>query len=196
MKKKQLIFFASLIMAVSCSDNIINNHYYQLSYDAQDSRLIKKINDINKKTHHIVLLKQIIIPDYLEGSGLVYQVNDVKYQVANNNLWATPLDQQLKKTMMFSLNNLLSGWLISDLPLTQHKQEENKLTIILTAFQGRYDGKAVISGEWILERANTIIRHPFNIIKSQKQDGYDELVRMLSIGWKELAKQIADILIK
>ena len=40
------------------------------------------------------------IPDYLAGNGVVYQTTDVQYVIANNNLWASPLDQQLKTTLV------------------------------------------------------------------------------------------------
>ncbi|MDP8727798.1 ABC-type transport auxiliary lipoprotein family protein, partial [Serratia marcescens] len=35
---------------------------------------------------------------------VVYQTNDVQYVIAQNNLWASPLDQQLQQTLVTNLS--------------------------------------------------------------------------------------------
>ncbi len=48
--------------------------------------------------NRLLWVEQVAVPDYLAGNGVVYQTSDVKYVIANNNLWASPLDQQLRNT--------------------------------------------------------------------------------------------------
>ena len=40
---------------------------------------------------------------------MVYQTSDVQYVIANNNLWASPLDQQLRNTLVANLSQQLAG---------------------------------------------------------------------------------------
>ncbi len=42
-------------------------------------------------------VEHVSVADYLAAVGVVYQTNDVQYVIANNNLWASPLDQQLRE---------------------------------------------------------------------------------------------------
>ena len=55
----------------------------------------------------LLWVEQVSIPDYLAGNGVVYQTTDVQYVIANNNLWASPLDQQLRTTLGANLSQQL-----------------------------------------------------------------------------------------
>ena len=55
-------------------------------------------------------LEHVSVADYLAQSGVVYQTNDVQYVIAQNNLWASPLDQQLQQTLVTNLSSALPGW--------------------------------------------------------------------------------------
>ena len=62
--------------------------------------------------NRLLWVEQVTVPDYLAGNGVVYQTSDVKYVIANNNLWASPLDQQLRNTLVANLSTQLpAGWL-------------------------------------------------------------------------------------
>lgn len=58
-------------------------------------------------------------------------------------------------------------------------------------FRGRYDGKAVISGQWTLEHQGRFTKQAFNPVLPQQEDGYDALVKTLAQGWQQIAQQIA-----
>lgn len=134
-------------------------------------------------------LEHVAVADYLAGNGVVYQTNDVQYVIASNNLWASPLDQQLQQTMIANLNAMLPGWLVSAQVLGN---EQDTLNITVTGFHGRYDGKAVVSGFWVLSHQGQLLRTPFNLELAQSQDGYDALVRTLADGWQQEAQNIAN----
>ncbi len=61
--------------------------------------------------------------------------------------------------------------------------EQDTLSVTVTGFHGRYDGRAVVSGEWLLNRQGRLIRQPFHIELKQEQDGYDALVKALAQAW-------------
>jgi uncharacterized lipoprotein YmbA len=134
-------------------------------------------------------ISQVSVADFLGTSGLVYQTNDVQYVMAANNLWASPLDQQLQQTLQTYLGRNLPGWVVSGQQASDGNQEQ--LSVNVTGFHGRYDGTAVISGTWTLTRDGQVSQHNFNIELKQNQDGYDALVRTLATGWEQEANSIA-----
>jgi uncharacterized lipoprotein YmbA len=134
-------------------------------------------------------ISQVSVADFLGTSGLVYQTNDVQYVMAANNLWASPLDQQLQQTLQTYLGRNLPGWVVSGQQASDGNQEQ--LSVNVTGFHGRYDGTAVISGTRTLKRDGQVSQHNFNIELKQNQDGYDALVRTLATGWEQEANSIA-----
>lgn len=138
-----------------------------------------------------VFVQHISVPDFLAGNGLVYQSSDVKYVIASNNLWASPLDQQLQQTLIANLSGELPSWLVSGSPLIQ---QQDTLNVNISDFHGRYDGHAVISGDWLLEHQGQIIKRSFILTVPLREDGYDALVRSLAAGWQQEAQQIAQVI--
>lgn len=61
----------------------------------------------------------------------------------------------------------------------------------VTGFHGRYDGRAIIRGVWILKHQGQLIKQPFDLELKQSEDGYDALVRTLAAGWQQEAGAIA-----
>ncbi|MDQ6190875.1 membrane integrity-associated transporter subunit PqiC [Klebsiella pneumoniae] len=122
----------------------------------------------------LLWVEQVSIPDYLAGNGVVYQTTDVQYVIANNNLWASPLDQQLRTTLVANLSQQLPGWVVSSQPLGS---EQDTLNVAVNGFHGRYDGRVIVSGEWLLKHQGQLIKRPFNIVLRQEQDGYDAMVK-------------------
>ena len=134
-------------------------------------------------------ISQVNVADFLSTSGLVYQTSDVQYVMAANNLWASPLSQQLQQTLQTYLGRNLPGWVISGQQANDGNQEQ--LSVIVTGFHGRYDGRAIVSGTWTLTRNGQVSQHNFNLELKQEADGYDALVRTLSQGWAQEANSIA-----
>ncbi len=134
-------------------------------------------------------VEHVSVADYLAGNGLVFQTNDVQYVLTQNNLWASPLDQQLQQSLVTYLGRDLPGRIVSAQPASN--TEQDVLNVNVTGFHGRYDGSALISGSWVLTRNGQTIQRSFNLVLKQKEDGYDALVRTLAAGWQQEAGQIA-----
>ncbi len=60
----------------------------------------RAVQSTASRGNRLLWVEQVAVPDYLAGNGVVYQTSDVKYVIANNNLWASPLDQQLRNTRL------------------------------------------------------------------------------------------------
>ncbi len=88
-----------------------NKSYYQLPI-AQSG-----VQSTASQGNRLLWVEQVSVPDYLAGNGVVYQTSDVQYVIANNNLWASPLDQQLRNTLVANLSARLLGWVVASQPL-------------------------------------------------------------------------------
>ena len=84
--KKWLVTIAALWLA-GCSSGEINKNYYQLPVVQSGTQ------STASQGNRLLWVEQVAVPDYLAGNGVVYQTSDVKYVIANNNLWASPLEQ-------------------------------------------------------------------------------------------------------
>jgi len=169
MKKWLMITAVALLTACSSSEN---KSYYQLPVAAQAGG-----QSIASQGNRL-----------LAGNGVVYQTSDVQYVIANNNLWASPLDQQLRNTLVANLGSQLPGWVVASQPLGS---DQDTLNVNVTNFHGRYDGRVIVSGEWLLNHQGQLIKRPFHLELKQQKDGYDEMVKVLAQGWAQESASIA-----
>ena len=175
-------FPVMLALLVSACSSTPDTHYYQLP--VADS----KVAVSSRTFSHPVWVEHVAVPDFLAGNGVAWQKNDVQYVIASSNLWASPLDQQLQQTLVTNLSTALPGALVSSSALGQ---QYDTLNVTINGFHGRYDGHAIVSGEWVFEHDGKLIKQPFSLALPQKEDGYDALVRNLAAGWQQVAVQIA-----
>ena len=180
MKKWQVVVMACLL--ASCSAGGENKSYYQLPV-AQGG-----VQSTANQSSRLLWVEQVSVPDYLAGNGVVYQTSDVQYVIASNNLWASPLDQQLRNTLVATLSTQLPGWVVASQPLGS---VQDTLNVTVTGFHGRYDGKVIVSGEWLLNHQGQLIKRPFHIEAVQTRDGYEEMVKVLASAWSQEATAIA-----
>ena len=141
---KKWLLSAGVLLLTACSSGVDNKSYYQLPVATQTGVQSSTASQGNR----LLWVEQVNVPDYLAGNGVVYQTSDVKYVIAANNLWASPLDQQLRNTLVANLGNQLPGWVVASQPLGS---DQDTLNVTVTGFHGRYDGKVIISGEWLLQ---------------------------------------------
>ena len=165
--KKWLVTIAALWLA-GCSSGEINKNYYQLPVVQSGTQ------STASQGNRLLWVEQVAVPDYLAGNGVVYQTSDVKYVIANNNLWASPLDQQLRNTLVANLSTQLPGWVVASQPLGS---AQDTLNVTVTEFNGRYDGKVIVSGEWLLNHQGQLIKRPFRL---EGVDVYKRQVAYLS----------------
>ncbi|WP_333499410.1 membrane integrity-associated transporter subunit PqiC [Kluyvera sp. CHPC 1.2972] len=178
--KKWLVLVAACLLAACSSTE--NKTYYQLP---QATGTVQNSASANQR---LLWVEKVSIPDFLAGSGVVYQTSDVQYVIASNNLWASPLDQQLRTTLVANLSNQLPGWVVSSQPLGS---DQDTLNVSVNGFHGRYDGKVIVSGEWLLNHQGQLTKRPFHIELAQQQDGYDAMVKVLAQAWSQEATSIA-----
>ena len=183
--RKSLIILTVFWLA-ACSSSQSGKSYYQLPSTATEINPKGMISPDKQ-----LQLTGVNVADYLNGLGIVYQTNDVKYVMASNNLWAGSLQQQLQQALIENVNASLPGWLITG----QHIQGSQKtLSVNVTGFHGRYDGTVIVRGDWMLSNGDKILIKPFDIQLMQQGDGYDNLVRTLAKAWEQQNDEMARII--
>ena len=123
------ILIVMMLMLSGCSTE--QKTYYQLPNP--DVRIPD-----SSRSMRTLWLEQVTVADYLSSAGLVYQLTDVKYAMASDHLWASPLERQLYRALISSLSGAMPGWLVSSLPVGD---DPDVLNVTLNAFHGRYDGR-------------------------------------------------------
>ncbi|KHN56510.1 membrane integrity-associated transporter subunit PqiC [Pectobacterium fontis] len=174
---------AIALVLSACSSSNTQKTYYQLPTIADTHTTQGTVIQ-----GHPLWVEHVSVADYLVNAGLVYQTNDVQYVIASNNLWASPLDQQLQQALVTNLGQRLPGWVVTTQP---QGNDQAVLNVSVTGFHGRYDGKVIVSGEWMLTYQEKVFKRPFSLMLPQKEDGYDALVRTLAQGWQQVSQSIA-----
>ena len=180
--KNGVVIAATLLLA-ACSSSVEETNYYQLPTPQQNS-----VQPQSGPTSRLLWVEQVSVPDYLAGNGVVYQTSEVKYAIGTKNLWASPLDQQLRTSLVANLSRNLPGWVVASQPMGS---DQDTLNVTVTGFHGRYDGHVIVSGEWLLNHQGTLIKRPFHVEMTQPQDGYDAMVKELGEAWAQEASNMA-----
>nr|WP_208612175.1 membrane integrity-associated transporter subunit PqiC [Xenorhabdus beddingii] len=190
------VFVVGSLFIAGCSGSQLQKTYYQLPVlanlsaekPASPENQVSQENKLGAKHERQLWVKEVNLSDYLTSPGIVYQTGDVSYVNASNHLWASPLQQQLKQILISELSAAFPHRLVSGQEL---EKDADALDITITAFHGRYDGRVLIAGDWILSNSGNVIKRPFNLELKQKKEGYAELVLTLAQGYNQLAKSIA-----
>lgn len=139
-----------------------------------------------------IFVAPVRVAEYLAGSGIVYQLDAVEYKSAQNNRWAEALSSQLQSSLAAELRSRLPEQML----LTRRGEgPQLSLSVQLNGFHGRYDGKAVVSGEWVISGGGKdLLQKTFAHEVQQQADGYKALVEALYAGWSMEAERLAEVL--
>lgn len=129
---------------------------------------------------------------YLDVDGIVMQLDDISLNAAREHQWAEGLGRQLERGLRARLSQALPSLRV----IRAEGSQANALTLRVDVdqFQGRFDGKAVASGQWQLVdgEGELLAMENFYAETTLEEDGYPALVRALSNSWDQAAELIAD----
>lgn len=182
-----MVAVVAAALVAGCAVRVPETHLYVLGTGSLAATDID-----HKDAAPALVIGDIALPAYLAGSGLVYQTSANEVNVAVNHRWAEPLGQQLRRGLYVALVDRLPAAAVFAQPRAA-AQAPWRLRLSLTAFQGHYDGTALISGSWWLRDAAGDVRAGAHFRRriALQNDGYPALVRALSRGWREVAEIIA-----
>jgi uncharacterized protein len=172
------IFIPLLAILVGCSTSTPNKSYFQLTGDLPNP-VSQKVNI----TNHFIWIESVDIASFLNKSGIVLQTDNITYETATQNLWASTLSQQLQERLSQDLTILLPNYLVSSQSITTPALT---IKLFIDGFHGSYTGDAIIKGRWVItDSKNNIETKPFERHVPLESNGYSALVKALSKGWQD-----------
>lgn len=179
---------AAVLLLAGCASSGVETTRYVVPADAGSADAA-----LPAASDSTLLIAQPQLANHLDKEGIILQLDDITLNEATTNLWAAPLRQQLERGMRDRLARRLPN---SQVLLSQGNSRRDALTLELTVdqFQGRNDGSAVASGQWLLRNGDGSVRRyaPFQTAVVLDADGYPALVRALGRSWDQVADDIAD----
>lgn len=139
-----------------------------------------------------VMVMPVQLSGFLQGRGIMFQTSPLELNEARNHLWADDLGPQLDRLLNQALATKLTQ--VRLLPGDSADTPMLYATVVLDRFQGRFDGKAVVSGQYRLMNAEryVVATQPFVYEIPLRTDGYPALIEALDQGWLQMADQLAN----
>ncbi|NEX75965.1 membrane integrity-associated transporter subunit PqiC [Aeromonas rivipollensis] len=180
--KRRMMALTLLGLLAGCS-TAQKLHYYSLDVDSP------KPTSIMVQPQHQLVLQPVALSDQINRMSLVYQLEGNELHFAEYHRWAGPLDAQLNQLTLNGLSSRLPGWVVRQ----DGARKVPVLAISVERFQGRHDGRALLSGRWrLLTEEGVVLRDvPFQQELVLPADGYGSLVDQLGQGWQLLVDHIA-----
>lgn len=179
--------FALLALLLTACSGGAEPAYYALNLPTA-----KSVTAAQQTAGERLVVTRVTLPEYLNDMGIAYQQDDVQVVTANQARWAEALDKQLTQALVMGLSGRLSG--VQVIEGADGRPDIWRLSIEVSGFQGRFDGKAVVAGRWVLQRGEQIYSQPFQRLIPLAEDGYPALVRALRDGWQQEIDELAGIL--
>ena len=138
-----------------------------------------------------VMLMPVQLAGHLQVNGIVFQTSPIEVNEARNNLWADSLSNQLDRALSQALVSRLRSAVL--IPGDSTDVPTYYVALQLDQFQGRYDGKEIISGQYRLMNADrrVIKQQNFSYEEPLSHDGYPALIEALDTGIQQLASDIS-----
>lgn len=180
---------AALALLTGCAGQPAEFHRYTLPSGETQLRATQAAT-------HTLAVAPVRLAAFLADAGLVYQNSDIEVQQAQGHLWADDLDHQLERQLRSELTRRLPAYRV--LPSGARDDVDMLLAVSVDKFQGRYDGQAVIAGQYQLrdERDRLLAAEPFQIEQPLAEDGYPALVHALAAGWTQAADRMAAAVVR
>lgn len=185
-----LIWTISLFVVMSgCASDPLSRQRYTLPMETEPPQVS------SGDAPHTLALRPLRLANYLDGEGIVLQLDDITLNHAQNHLWAEDLGRQLERGLRQRLAARLEDTrVIND----GGPSDAQTLRVEVQSFQGRYDGQAVAAGQWQLRSADgrVLTQEPFNVQVALDSDGYPALVRALGRSWDQVADRLAERIVE
>lgn len=165
-----------------------------------DQRYLLPITGIpnapSKSSTHRLSIAPVGLAPFLRSEGIVIQTSPVTIHQGHNHLWAGNLATQLRRALRRALARKLPRTRVfGDRAPTFLGKPLRRLIVEVTGFHGRYDGVAVVAGQWWLRdgAGRLLASRQFLVERPLQADGYQALVKSLAAAWQSVAAAIAPV---
>lgn len=132
------------------------------------------------------------VASYIDQPGLVLETDNGEMHHARNNLWAEPVYEGVRNSLVTSISHL------SNMDLLPHELAETPvvLDIYIDQLHGTREGSARLVALWWLRSGGQLVSaHQFSEEKLLETSGYPALVQAEEALLEDLARAIANTLV-
>jgi uncharacterized lipoprotein YmbA len=190
---KKFLFCLIFIVSGCSSAPKSETQYFVLASDTQ-AKSSATTNVVENELKSIIVLESIKLADYLSQPGIVLQTDAHQIEVAHYHRWGEPLKRSLHRYVLEILSTQLTQQSLLSSDEFSSDLVHQELEITVNQFNGTTDGKALLSGHWLLKQADTktyIVHESFSYHATLASSGYPELVNQLAELLEQLCREIA-----
>ena len=184
-RSRALIAGAALLMLAGCASKTVQPNHYMLPSNAPQQQYANSL---------AVAVAPIRLTGLLDNPGIVMQLNDIEVYQARQHLWAEDIGVQLQQQLQQQLSaSLPQAHIAAKGQPLQTGLAQREVRVSINAFQGSYNGNAVVQGQWqVLGADGQLLQHKnFRIEQPLSEDGYPTLVRTLGAAWDQVSQELA-----
>ncbi|EAR21600.1 PqiC family protein [Nitrococcus mobilis] len=184
------IVLAALILLSGCAGApTVPEHRYLLGLTSRPAAPAAS-------SEHRLWIASLQLAPFLRSDGIVMQTNDVAIHQGRDHLWAENLATQLRRSLREELARKLPRvQVLDDSESATTGEPLPRLEVEVDGFHGRYDGVAIVVGQWRLRdgTGRLLAARQFSVERPLPADGYQALVESLAAAWRGVADQIAPV---
>lgn len=182
---RALLAGVTLLLMVGCASKTEQSSSYMLSASTPEQEYSSAL---------AVVIAPIRLTGLLDNEGIVMELNDIEVHQARQHLWAEDIGMQLQQQLQQHLTlSLPQAQIIAKGQPLQTGLAKREVRVSVNGFQGSYNGKAIVQGQWLLlgESGQLLKQKNFRIEQPLPADGYPALVRTLAAAWDQVSEQLA-----
>lgn len=187
---RALLAGAALLVMAGCASQTVQTSSYMLPASIPEQQYSNAL---------AVAIAPIRLSRLLDNPSIVMEINDIEVHQARHHLWAEDIDVQLQQQLQQHLVlSLPQAQIVAKGQPLQADLPQREVRVSVNAFQGSYNGNAIVQGQWLLlgEKGQLLKQHNFRIEQPIAADGYPALVRALASAWDQVSEQLAASLAK
>ncbi|MBS0420414.1 MAG: membrane integrity-associated transporter subunit PqiC [Proteobacteria bacterium] len=185
MKLLSVAFAGALLAACASSPPM---HYYTLTEMPASSRLTVPENTIP------VRLDRVTIPTELDRSQIVRRVGPTQLQIVENDRWAAPLDETIRRVLSNDLAARLPPGAVANPNEPAIGEKRQSLAVDISEFYGDPSCTVTLRASWTLKQSDSRSLHGDEEAKATAQDGCNgsgTIPGAMSQALGQLSEQIA-----
>lgn len=182
---RALLAGVSLLLIAGCASKTVQPSSYMLPASAPEQEYSSAL---------AVAIAPIRLTGLLDNEGIVMELNDIEVYQARQHLWAEDIGIQLQQQLQQRLTlSLPQAQIVAKGQPLQEGLAQREVRVSVNGFQGSYNGKAIVQGQWLLlgESGQLLKQKNFRIEQPLPADGYPALVRTLAAAWDQVSEQLA-----
>ena len=181
----RMIMLSALVLLPAClwKQESVEDRYYSLVLEASEERQPA----MRHRTTAHVNLTEVILPDYLMLRSLAIQTSTNELELAKHHHWAEPLDEAVRKVLVWDLAARLPSL---DISYGSSVDEDCSIIIEFDRLHSTSTGRVLVSGRYTLTNKDHVKRHEFDVSQPLWADGYTSAVAVMRQALDVLSEEM------